>query len=203
MDILPLLDELQIIARNGLTYAGDPHDAYDEARYERILHLVSECYGRSLDHPPESVREHLSVDEFGHITPKVGAAAAIFDADGRILLIQQPDEHAYGGGAWTLPDGYSDSGEAPEETAVRETHEETTLEVRPSEVFSVNYSEPPQNGPHGGVVIGYLCEVIDGSPEPSHESQAVRYWEIEEVPTWFNDAEQGAREAYEAWKNAN
>ena len=37
-DILPLLDELQTIARNGLTYATNP---YDEERYRRLLELVS------------------------------------------------------------------------------------------------------------------------------------------------------------------
>jgi ADP-ribose pyrophosphatase YjhB (NUDIX family) len=162
---------------------------------------VGKWYARSLDLPSETVRERLNTDEFGHITPKVGAAAAVFDEEGRILLIQQPSEYTHGGGAWTLPGGYSDSGEAPEETAIRETHEETTLEVRPGNVFSVAYSEPPQNGPHGGVIIGYLCEVIDGNPEPSHESQAVRYWEIDEVPAWYNNAEQGARDAYEAWNS--
>ena len=55
MNVLPLLDELQIIARNGLTYDGDPHDSYDKERYERILHLVSEWYGRTLELPPEGV----------------------------------------------------------------------------------------------------------------------------------------------------
>ena len=33
MDILPLLDELQIIARNGLHYSQNP---YDRERYERL-----------------------------------------------------------------------------------------------------------------------------------------------------------------------
>lgn len=199
MDPLPLLDELQIIARNGLRYGEDGHDSYDRERYERILHLVSEWYGRSIDCPPQEARSRLR-DEVGHVTPKVGAAAAVFDDDGRILLIQQPADHSFGASEWTLPGGYSDSGESPEQTAIRETREETTLEVEPVELLSAEYSEPPQNGPHGGVVLLYLCEVTGGTPRPSHESQAVKFWDIEAVPSWFNDAEQGARLGYEEWQ---
>lgn len=198
MDPLPLLDELQVIARNGLTYADDGHDHYDRERYERILHLVSEWYGRTIDCPPEAARERLR-GEVGHVTPKVGAAVAVFDEDGRVLLTQQPADHGYGADEWTLPGGYSDSGEPPETTAIRETREETTLDVRPVELVSAAYDDPPQNGPHGGVVLLYRCTVVGGTPDPSHESQAVRFWDVDAVPEWFNDAEQGARAAHESW----
>ena len=48
MDILPLLDELRGIARNGLEFAGNE---YDRKRYERLMELVSEYYGASLSVP--------------------------------------------------------------------------------------------------------------------------------------------------------
>lgn len=41
MDIFSLLDELQTIARNGLTFAKDP---YDQERYERLLELATAYY---------------------------------------------------------------------------------------------------------------------------------------------------------------
>ena len=53
MDILPLLDELQTIARNGLNYTTNP---YDRERFERLLALATKYYGESLDLPPEAVR---------------------------------------------------------------------------------------------------------------------------------------------------
>ena len=40
--MLPLLDELQVLARNGLTYAQNP---YDRERYARLLELASLYYG--------------------------------------------------------------------------------------------------------------------------------------------------------------
>ena len=46
MELFELLDELRILAENGRQYADDP---YDEERYERVLELVGEWYGRTVD----------------------------------------------------------------------------------------------------------------------------------------------------------
>jgi len=97
MDILPLLDELRTIARNGLTYATGP---YDRERYERLFDLTCRYYGQALDLPPEAARARLAA-ELGYITPKVGADAAIVEDDGRILLVRRADD-----GRWCLPGGW-------------------------------------------------------------------------------------------------
>ena len=46
LDILPLLEKIQAIARNGLTYA---KDFYDRERYEKLLELANEYTGLALD----------------------------------------------------------------------------------------------------------------------------------------------------------
>ncbi len=70
MDIFPLLEEIQMLARNGLHYA---QNFYDRERYERLLTLVSQYYGQTLDLPPETVKAQFSA-ELGHITLRLGAA---------------------------------------------------------------------------------------------------------------------------------
>jgi len=65
MDILPLLDELQIIARNGRHYA---QNRYDRERYERLMELTTRYYGEALDLPPAEVREQLSNKLLAHAT---------------------------------------------------------------------------------------------------------------------------------------
>src|SRR6185437_1778288 len=57
-------------------------------------------------------------------TPLLGAIAVFFDSAGRVLLSERAD-----GRGWNLPAGFVDAGEGPEEAAVRETREETGLEV--------------------------------------------------------------------------
>ena len=116
MDILPLLDGIQTIARNGLAFSAGP---YDRERYERLLDLASSYYGQALDLPPAEVRRRLTA-ELGYITPKVGAEAAVFDEAGRILLVRRSDD-----GLWCLPCGWVEPNESPAEAAVREAWEET------------------------------------------------------------------------------
>lgn len=94
VELLSLLDELRAMAQTGLAYADDP---YDEERYNRMLELVEEYYGKTLDLPSDDVQERLA-DELGYVTPKVGTAAAIFDADGRQLLMKRPES-----GTWCFP----------------------------------------------------------------------------------------------------
>ena len=58
---------------------------HDRERYERLMELDDALLRRSTRSAASSVRERLS-KELGHVTPKVGADAAIFNAAGEILL---------------------------------------------------------------------------------------------------------------------
>jgi len=186
VDPLPLLDEIRIIAQNGLEYADDP---YDEERYERLLELATEYYGRTLDRPPAELRERLA-DEFGPVTPKVGATGAVFDDKGRVLTMKRP------GGAWCLPGGNLDAGEGPEDGVVREVREETGLVVEPVELVDA-YQLPAGTNydPHGAVTVVYRCDVVDGDLELSHEGEAFAWQRVDAVDDWFVDHERYARDA--------
>lgn len=194
MDLMRLLDELRILGLNGARYADNP---YDEARYDRILTLVSESYGTTLKLPPTEVTDRLSRD-LGHVTPKVGAEAAVFNEAGEILLLRRPDS-----GTWCLPCGWVEPGEAPAETARRETREETGLDVRPRQLVDLYHLPPGETfGPHGQIAVLYLCDVEGGERKPSHEAEALDYWALEEVPAWFKNHETFARDAQRARETA-
>ncbi len=192
MDLMALLDELRTIARNGLTFATNP---YDTERYERLLELTSAYYGQALDLPPREARVRLQA-ELGYVTPKVGGDAAIFDAEGRILLEQRADS-----GRWCLPCGFTEPNESPAETAVRETREETGLNVRTVCLVDVFTRLPSaEYGPHTLVSVLYLCEVTGGTLQCSHESLDLRYWAIEDVPVWHGQHHDFALEAHTCWQ---
>jgi len=192
MDIMPLLDELQTIARNGLTYAENP---YDRERYQRLLELAAAYYGRTLDIPVPEVRQQFRA-ELGHITPKVGGNAAIFNADGQILLMQRADN-----ARWCLPCGWVDPSESPAEAAVRETREETGLEVEVSRLVDVFTRKASlQFGPHAIVSVVYLVEVTGGQLQLSHEGLALEYCWIEAVESWHGLHDQYARVAHAMWQ---
>jgi ADP-ribose pyrophosphatase YjhB (NUDIX family) len=194
MDILPLLDEIQTIARNGLNFTTG---AYDRERYERLLELAGLYYGQALDLPPPEVRRRLGM-ELGYITPKVGADAAIFDGDGRMLLVRRSDD-----GRWCLPCGWVEPNESPAEAAVRETREETGLVVRTTRLVDVFTRKANRgSGPHSVVAIVYLCDVVGGTIRPSHEATEVRYRRIADVNEWHERHREYAEAAYAVWRAA-
>lgn len=192
MEIHSLLDELRILAQNGLEYADDP---YDKERYERILELSSEWYGRSVDLPADDVRARFAA-EVGHVTPKVSADAAVFDDRGRVLLQRRVDEDT-----WCLPGGYAAPNEAPHETAVREAREETGLHLDPAELVGVYVRKPGEFGPHCLVVHLYVCTVDAGELKVSHEGSELRYRDVDDVHAWHKDHQAMARDAADWWQH--
>lgn len=56
------------------------------------------------------------------------AAAALVDADGRVLIAQRPEGRSMAG-LWEFPGGKVEPGETPEQALVRELREELSIEV--------------------------------------------------------------------------
>jgi len=56
-------------------------------------------------------------------------AAALIDADGRVLIAQRPEGKQLAG-LWEFPGGKVEPGERPEEALIRELREELGIEVR-------------------------------------------------------------------------
>lgn len=65
----------------------------------------------------------------------LAAAAIVFDADGRVLLVQRGQAPALG--SWTLPGGRIEAGEPAAAAALRELHEETGLVGSEAELVTV------------------------------------------------------------------
>jgi 8-oxo-dGTP pyrophosphatase MutT (NUDIX family) len=186
-DLLTLLDAVSMIARSGLNYTESP---YDRERYEKLLELCLRPWAELLAIDDEVVRERMR-RELGYITPKVGACAAVVDADGRVLVGRRTDD-----GTWCLPGGWVDPDESPAETAVREAREEIGVgieTIRLVDVFTRRANAG--HGPHSAVGIVYLCRIVDGTPGASHEISESRFMHPDDVPAWHELHEQYARAA--------
>ena len=196
MDVLRLLDELRVLAQAGLFWAERNDHPYDRERYERILELVTENYHETLDVPAEEAHERLT-QNLGYVTPNVGVKAAIFDEEGRILLMERADEPVKG--TWDIPGGAVEPYEGPVETAVRETREETGLDVETIEIVDAHSMDPNALNPHGHVLLLYLCRKLGGTLQLSREGTDLQYWEIEDVPEWTLEFEEPALDARRVW----
>ena len=96
-----------------------------------------------------------------YLDPKV-VAGTIFTIDGAVALLRRGIEPAMG--KWVFPGGYVDRGESVQEAAVRETKEESDLDVRLSSLLGV-YSYPGKRD----VIVVYAAEVIGGKLKPQDE----------------------------------
>jgi ADP-ribose pyrophosphatase YjhB (NUDIX family) len=109
-----------------------------------------------------------------YMNPKV-AAGAIPAQNGKIWLIRRNIEPSLD--SWTFPGGYVDLGECVPDAAVRETFEETMLEVRLDRLLNVySYAES------GIVLIAYCATVIGGRPEITSETREIRPFSLDEIP---------------------
>ena len=131
--------ELLATAQTGLTYARDPHD---RDRYELLRRLSARIMAAHTG--TDSTRiEALFEAETGYATPKVGVRGAVFDQEGRLLLVRETaDSHR-----WTLPGGWAEVNQTPAQSVVREIFEESGYHARPVKLAAVwdraRQTQPP------------------------------------------------------------
>lgn len=93
------------------------------------------------------------------------AAYGLIINDGHILLCRLAKLLPTHNGEWTLPGGGMDFGEHPEHTVVRETMEETGLEVAPIKILGVDtlrQDNPQTNKKWHSVRMIYEAEYLAG-----------------------------------------
>ncbi len=121
-----------------------------------------------------------------YLDPKV-VAGTLFTIDKRVVLLRRGVEP--GIGRWVFPGGYVDRGESVQDAAVRETKEESRLDIRLGSLLGV-YSYP--RSPN--VIVVYAAEVIGGELDAGDESVEAGTFEATEIP-WKELAFPSTREA--------
>lgn len=189
--IARLLDDITAIARNGLAYSENP---YDRERYEKLLKLACEEYSNILDIPASNIKK-IFMKEAGQITPKVGVDCAVFDRDGRILLEKRSDD-----GRWSLPCGWVEVNESPQEALARELEEELFLKVKVGNLIAIVPRPSGSGGFQSMYHLLYLCRIIKGTPKTSNEVSDFGYFKINEIKDWHGDHKKEAEIALRYWK---
>jgi 8-oxo-dGTP diphosphatase len=109
-----------------------------------------------------------------YMNPKV-VAGAIPQQGGRIWLLRRNVQP--GLGLWTFPAGYVDLGERVPDAAIRETREETLLDIRLDRLLNIySYNDAAV------VLVVYAATVIGGRAQTTPESQEVKDFEVEKIP---------------------
>ncbi|UWZ83228.1 NUDIX hydrolase [Occallatibacter riparius] len=110
------------------------------------------------------------------LSPLVGVGAVIVQ-EGRVLLVQRGREPMKG--RWTIPGGLIEIGESLLEAVVRETREETGLDIEPIELVELLDRIHREEGRvrYHYVIADYLCRVTGGTLAAADDAAAVRWVE--------------------------
>jgi ADP-ribose pyrophosphatase YjhB (NUDIX family) len=168
--------ELLAIAQTGLAFTRDP---YDRERYEALRDLAARILGAQGGADPARVVE-LFRDEQGYATPKVDVRAAVFDAQGRILMVRE----AADAGRWTLPGGWADVNHSPAQNAEKEALEESGYQVRARKLAAV-WDRTRQGHPPSVFActkLFFVCELLGGEATTSLETTGVGWFRRDALP---------------------
>lgn len=95
------------------------------------------------------------------------ATSTVTEHDGKLLLIRRGTEPFKG--KLAFPGGFVDYGEKVEDAAIRETKEETGINVKLKEILTVN-SDPKRDPRKHIIDIVFVAEFLGGEPKISKES---------------------------------
>ncbi|MEO7664833.1 MAG: NUDIX hydrolase [Candidatus Limnocylindrales bacterium] len=123
-------------------------------------------------------RDRSSCPACGHIAyvnPRLVVTTLPITGDGRLVLLRRGIEP--GRGAWAQPGGFLEVDETVDEAAIRETFEETGLEVEPG-VFVGFYTRLEA----AVVVIAFEARVVGGTATPTREALEIATFGADEIP---------------------
>ena len=165
--------EIFSLSQAGLTYS---QNEFDIERYKRLQEITAEMLESQSELSRASVLESFSM-QAGYATPKIDVRGAVVH-EGKILLIQERMD-----GRWAMPGGWADLGNAPASVAEREVWEESGYHVKAEKVVAVidaNRIEPLEF--YHAFKIIFLCTLIGGEPQVSHETMAVDFFDLNDLP---------------------
>lgn len=149
-------------------------------------------------HDGQSDRPHCpKCRRFYYRNPIPAACCFVARPNGDLLFAQRSVEPCKGG--WTLPGGFIELGETPEEAALRELREETNLRASRVRLLGVSTRQSPVSG--AIMVLGYIVEDWDGEAgmRPDTDAMALSFFSRRDRPELAFSVHRELLAFYDAW----
>jgi 8-oxo-dGTP diphosphatase len=143
--------------------------------------MLSEFFGAVWRRLPGTIRNRLV--RIGQRRFTVTAGVVIFDAEGRVLLL----EHVFrSDGGWGIPGGFLSKGEQPEAALRREMREEIGIELEWVEMLFARTLDRPRQ-----IEIYFTARAM-GTPRPcSFEIRTAEWFKIDNLPADLSQDQRG------------
>jgi 8-oxo-dGTP diphosphatase len=100
------------------------------------------------------------------------AACALVDPDGRVLIAERPPGKSMAG-LWEFPGGKVEPGERPEDTVIRELHEELSITIKEACLAPLTFASHGYPDFHLLMPL-FICRRWEGTVMPQ-EGQAIKW----------------------------
>jgi ADP-ribose pyrophosphatase YjhB (NUDIX family) len=173
--LLEELKRLKSLADVGLLYT---RNEYDKERYTELqeigFRLLNGLTGQSLP-----VLKTIFPNQPDYPTAKVDIRGLTLSKDNKILMVQEAVD-----GKWSLPGGWADIGFSPKETVIKETREETGLEVEVHSLLAVFdkrfHPHPPE--PFYVYKMVFFCKPVSTGISPGFDVKDAAFFDLENLP---------------------
>jgi len=174
IELTQIAELLRALSNNGLQYTDDP---YQIERFHNILSLSARLLSMVDGRPLDEI-ERIFFDDLDLRTPFAVVDTAVFDGQGRILLIQRADNRL-----WAMPGGACDVGESPATGAAREVWEETGYVVEISDLIGIFDSRLYKDLTSRHLYhLLFAGEPTGGAAQTSIETLDVRWFPLDAIP---------------------
>ena len=170
-----IADEMRGMASLQCRFAAN---VYERERADRMMELATKIAALAETDPTVDVHTTFDAEPWQRFSPAVGVETAVFDTDGRILLVQRRDSDL-----WVLPGGIAEIGQTLAESALRELWEEAGLRGSVTRLLGV--FDGRIWGTRGKVHLVhpvFLVECHDLHPIPGIEMLAAGFFSPDELP---------------------
>jgi ADP-ribose pyrophosphatase YjhB (NUDIX family) len=162
---------------------------------EPMVRFCSRCGSELTFGPiPDQERDRLACVSCGfvfYVNPRLVVTTLPITDRGEVMLIRRGIAPGYS--LWAQPGGFLEIDETVRDAAVRETLEETGLQVEPLEIIGL-YSRVQA----AVVVVAYEARIVGGEPLVTHESLETRPFAPDEIP-WSEIAFETSVQALRDW----
>jgi ADP-ribose pyrophosphatase YjhB (NUDIX family) len=179
-ELITLAQRIRALSQTGLSFSVNE---YETERCRELIEISDRIAAIVAGLPEEEIAAcYRPAREY--VTPKVDVRAVVFDDEGRVLLVREQMD-----GRWSMPGGWADVGYTPKEVAVKETKEETGLDVRAVRLLAVmdKRCHPHPASPFYIYKLFVLCEITGGEFAPAFDILDRSFFALDQLPPLSTD----------------